>query len=217
MHEIVERSRRPAPAPLPQALAFNGGDLWIGSIETNRIYAMDPVHWAVREEASAPGKPWGMTGVDGELRVLCGEPPDDNRIIRQFVPAQGVWSSSSVPCPDDTGSHLSYDGSHLFLSQWYNKRLLQLDASGKAMRTIPAPHGVCGQVFAGSAFYLLTTDDEEGGEYFITRIDPKTGESRDLARVPFKARALAFDGTSFWTNHRENHQTVSFTLPEDHA
>lgn len=217
MQEISELSRLPAPAPLPQALAFDGEHLWIGSIETNRLYAMNPAQWTIYEEASAPGKPWGMTALGDELRVLCGEPPDDNRVIRQFIPGHGFKTSGAIPCPDDTGSHLSYDGKHLFVSQWYRKRLVELDAHGKAGRSIAAPHGICGQVFANGAFYLLTTDDEENGDYFITRIDPASGEAHDLARVPFHARALAYDGTRFWTNHRQAHQTVSFTLPEDRS
>jgi hypothetical protein len=32
----------------------------------------------------------------------------------------------------------------------------------------------------------------------------------DVARIPFQARALAWDGTKFWTNHREQNQIVAF-------
>lgn len=215
MHAISELSRLPSPAPLPQALAFDGQLLWIGSIELNRIYAMDPVHWTIREEAPLPGKPWGATAVGGELRVLCGEPPDDNRFIRQFIPGHGIRTSGAIACPDDAGSHLSYDGTHLYLSQWYNKRLLELDSAGNPLRALAAPHGICGQVFAHGAFYLLCTDDEEHGPYLITRLDPDSGKAEDVASVPFHARALAFDGTRFWTNERAANQTVSFTLPGD--
>ena len=214
MKDINELSRLPSPAPKPQALAFDGERLWLGSIETNRIYAMDPQHWTVREEAQAPGKPWGITVLGDELRVICGETTDDHRIIRTFIPGHGFKSSKGVACPDDTGSHLSYDGKHLFLSQWYKKRLIELDPDGKPGRIIDAPHGICGQVFADGAFYSITTDDEEQGDYYLTRIDPATGSAEDLARVPFHARALAHDGVRFWTNHRESNQTVSFSLPE---
>jgi hypothetical protein len=31
---------------------------------------------------------------------------------------------------------------------------------------------------------------------------------------PLHARALAFDGTNFWTNHREQNQIVCFARPE---
>lgn len=185
----------------------------MGSIETQRIYAIDPLQWTVKEESAAPGKPWGMTAVGDELRVLCGETADDDRFIRQFIPGHGFKSSNAIPCPDNTGSHLSYDGKHLFVSQWYKKQLVELDPDGNAGRTLTASRGICGQVYADGAFYLLATDDEEHGDYFITRLDPRNGQSTDLATVPFHARALAYDGTRFWTNHRAENQTVSFTLP----
>ncbi|MDQ6826059.1 MAG: hypothetical protein M3Z14_02520, partial [Candidatus Eremiobacteraeota bacterium] len=115
MNDINEISRLPAPAPKPQALAFDGQQLWLSSIETDRIYAMDPVHWTIREEAQVPGKPWGMVALGDELRVLCGETVDDHRIIRQFIPGHGFKSSNAIACPGDTGSHLSYDGERLFV------------------------------------------------------------------------------------------------------
>jgi len=42
---------------------------------------------------------------------------------------------------------------------------------------------------------------------------PATPKIEDLARIPFQARALAWDGKRFWTNHRERHQIVSFAKP----
>ena len=214
MQKITETVRMLSPAPLPQSLAYDGESLWMGSIETCRIYAIDPLHWTVREEAQAPGKPWGMTAMGDELRVLCGEGTDDNRVIRRFVPGHGFKNEGAIPCPDDTGSHLGYDGDRLYLSQWYNKRVLSLDAAGAVGTVIEAPHGIAGQVVFGGTFYLLTTDDEDGEEYFITRIDARNGkpQAEDVARVPFHARALAYDGSRFWTNHRENNEIVAFTF-----
>jgi hypothetical protein len=43
---------------------------------------------------------------------------------------------------------------------------------------------------------------------------PDTPKIEDLVRIPFAARALAFDGTRFWTNHREQNQIVSFKRPD---
>jgi hypothetical protein len=64
--------------------------------------------------------------------------------------------------------------------------------------------------------YLVTTDAEETNEYYLTRVDlrPETPVIDDLARIPFPARALAFDGKNFWTNHREANQIVSFVRPD---
>ncbi|HVA39008.1 MAG TPA: hypothetical protein VNJ51_15490 [Candidatus Dormibacteraeota bacterium] len=215
MNEIVELLRLPSPAPKPQALAFDGERLWMGSIETSRLYAIDPQQWKVWEESAVPGKPWGMTAVGDELRVICGVTAEDDRVIRRFVPGHGFKDREAIACPDNTGSHLSYDGTHLYVSQWYNRRILELDERGAPVREVASPHQICGHTFVDGVFYVISTEDEKTTDYWLTRIDPRggTAAAEDLARVPFRARALAFDGERFWTNHREQNETVAFTLP----
>jgi len=183
----------------------------MGSISTDRIYAINPLQWTVIEEENVPGRPWGMTVVGDELRVICGIGENDDRIIKRFVPGHGFKSKDSIECPEATGSQLSYDGTWLYLSQWYNRRILGLDDVGKVVRQIDVPHQICGQCFVDGHFYLVTTEDEETNDYFLTRVWAN-GETRseDLARIPFAARALAFDGSRFWTNHREANQIVAF-------
>ena len=63
---------------------------------------------------------------------------------------------------------------------------------------------------------MVTTDDEETTDYWLTRLDlrEENPKSEDLARIPFAARALTFDGTHFWTNHREQNEIVCFRGPE---
>lgn len=214
MNDVTEVMRMPSPAPRPQSLAYDGEMLWMGSIETCRLYAIDPQHWTVREEAAAPGKPWGIASVGDELRVMCGEGDDDTRMIRRFIPGHGFRNEGTIPAPDDTGSQLGFDGDRLYVSQWYNKRIISLDEDGHAGSIIDVPHEICGQVIAHGVFYLLTTDDEETNEYFITRVDARDGHAKceDIARVGFAGRALAYDGTRFWTNHRERNEIVAFTI-----
>ena len=81
---------------------------------------------------------------------------------------------------------------------------------------------VPGQGF-GPTFRLPCPDDcgsqlgfDETTNYWLTRVDPRpvTPCFEDLARIPFAARALAFDGAQFWTNHREQHPIVSFARPD---
>ncbi len=215
MRSIDESLRLASPAPKPQSLAFDGQRLWMGSRETRHLYALDPATWTVAESTAAPGTPWGMTVVGDELRVLCGETDDDHRIIRRFIPGHGFKTADAIPCPDDTGSQLGFDGDRLFVSQWYNRKLIALDENGQAGHTIDVPHEICGQVIVGGCFYLVTTDDEKTNDFFITRVDARNGDVRfdDVAEVGFSARALAFDGARFWTNHREADQIVAFTLP----
>ncbi|HEY8312798.1 MAG TPA: hypothetical protein VIG51_01375 [Candidatus Baltobacteraceae bacterium] len=214
MKDIVELLRMPSPAPRPQALAYDGQLLWMGSLGTSRLYAIEPSHWTVREEAQAPGLPYGATVVGDELRVLLGEGPEDHRTIRRFVPGHGFRTEDAIACPDDTGSQLSYDGDRLYVSQWYNKRILSLGEHGEVGSVIESPRGICGQVVVDGCFYVLNTNDEDTTEYYVTRIDARNGAPKveDVARVPFGARALAFDGERFWTNHREHHEMVAFKI-----
>jgi hypothetical protein len=215
MDAITELLRLDAPCPKPQALAFDGTALWIGSILTQRLYAVDPQHWTLRDEFAVPGKPWGMTVAGDELWVVLGETDEDNRVIRRVVPGHGVHADGAIPCPEDTGSQLSYDGERLYVSQWYKQRILALADDGTVTSVIALPHQICGQVVVDGRFYCLTTDDENSHRYFITRVDARHGEPviDDLATLDFDARALAYDGERFWTNHREANQTVAFALP----
>jgi outer membrane protein assembly factor BamB len=215
MVDVEELLRLPSPAPKPQSLAFDGTTLWLGSLETHRIYSIDPRTWTAREEATAPGVPYSIAVVGDELRVLCGEGEEDHRRVRRFVPGHGFKSKEAIPCPDDTGSQLAFDGDRLYVSQWYNKRILSLDDRGDVGTTIEVPHEICGQVIVGGRFYLVTTDDETTDDYFLTRVDARDGtpDVADLARIGFPARSLAFDGERFWTNHRAADQVVAFKAP----
>ncbi len=216
MEEITELLRLDAPAPRPQSIAFDGTQLWLGSIATERLYALDPNDWTVRDEMAVPGKPWGMTVTGDELCLILGQTDEDHRTIYRAMPGHGVRTSAGIPCPDDTGSQLSYDGERLFVSQWYNQKLLALDDTGTVTSVIDVPHQICGQTIVGGRFYLITTDDEHSGTYWLTRVDARSGSPRieDLAEIRFDARGLAFDGERFWTNHREKHQTVAFAKPD---
>jgi hypothetical protein len=211
---IMEVMRMPSAAPRPQALAADGDVLWMGSLETCRLYCIDIAHWTVREETKAPGKPYGVTVMGDELRVLLSEGDDDHRIIRRYIPGHGFKHENAINCPDDTGSQLSFDGDRLYVSQWYNKKIISLSPNGTPGTVIDTPHGICGQVIIGGVFYALGTDDEDTNDYFLTRIDARNGtpKAEDIAHVPFKARSLAYDGSRFWTNHREQHETVAFTV-----
>lgn len=216
MEMIKELQRLSSPAPRPQSLAWDGAHLWMGSLQTHHIYRINPLTWTVDWELDASGIPWGMTVMGDSLRVLWSDPADTTRVIRRCVPGQGFDQNVAIPVPKNTGSQLGFDGQRLHVSQWYPKKVLTLGADGKVERTITAPHGICGQVIVDGIIYLAGTDAEETTDYWLTRIDPRpsTPKIEDIARIPFAARALTFDGTRFWTNHREQHQIVSFVCAE---
>lgn len=216
MPSINELQRFASPVSRPQALFADGPTLWISSRVTRALYAVDRgtgnIVW---ETTPADGTtPWGVTKVGEDLFVVCGTDLDhvDDRTIRRVVPGTGFDPQTVWTCPNQMGSHLSHDGESLILSQWYTKKLISIDARGTPGRVLTAPRGIVGHCFARGAFYLATTDAEETDEYWLTRLDPHTGRAEDVARIGFAARALSFDGTNFWTNHRERDQIVSFIV-----
>jgi hypothetical protein len=211
---IEELLRIPAPCPAPIGLACDGPDLWIGSIETNRIYGLVAQQGRVFEEAVAPGRPFGITVTGDALRVVL-EGDSDDRFIRRYIMGKD-FKSEAIRCPDGTGSFLAYDGDRLYLSQRYNKAILELDDRGTVLRTIPVPREITGMVIVGGRFYLVTTESSEVDDYRLLCLDARKEqpEVHELAAIPFAARSLGFDGTKFWTNCRAENTIVAFAKPD---
>jgi len=212
---IIERRRFSSPAQTPQALAWDGKTLWMGSRDLRRIYAIDTKEWRVLEEKEAPGIPWAAVPVNGSLSFTIGEGPDDDRYIRRFNPKSGFSDTDRIACPEFTGSYLSYDGEHLYLSQWYKHRILKLDASGNIIRQIDIGAEICGHVFVDGMIYVLRGKEQPNEDWRIARFElrQETPEVQDIAVVPFACRSLTFDGEHFWSNHRAADEIVSFVLP----
>jgi hypothetical protein len=190
--------------------------LWMGSRDLRRVYQIDREKWAVGEEKEAPGIPWAAVSAGDALWFTLGEGPDDDRYLRRYFVGQGFSETERIPCPEFTGSYLSYDGEHLHLSQWYKHRILKLDGKGSIKREIQIHAEICGHVFVDGLIYVLRGTEQGEGDWRIARLNPReeTPQIEELARVPFQCRSLTFDGECFWTNHREADRIVSFTVPE---
>jgi hypothetical protein len=213
---INERKRLASPAATPQALAWHGGILWMGSRDLRRIYAIDVKKWAVVEELEAPGIPWAAASTGDDLWFTIGEGPDDDRYLRRYVPGRGFSETERIACPEFTGSYLSCDGEQLYLSQWYKHRILKLDVRGNMLREIPIGAEICGHAVVDGLIYVLRGTEQGNEDWRIARLDPRdeTPEIEDLAVVPFACRSLTFDGANFWANHRAANEIVSFSLPD---
>ena len=212
MKPIVELDRLVSASPEPHSVAVRGKDVWIASRATRRIDVMEREPWRKTGEIEPPGMPWGMNFGGGAIVMTCGEGADDDRRVRRYVPGEG-FDSLEIDCPGDAGSHLAMYGGRVLLGQWYNKKLLLLEDDGTVTHAWNAPHEICGVAVIDDMAALLGTDEEENGEYYLSRLDLRTGVAGDLATVPFRARGLAWDGSRFWTNHREADRTVTFVLP----
>lgn len=213
---IKERRRVVAPAVSPQALAWHNDALWMGSRDLRRIYGIKLDPWKVFKEAEAPGIPWAATSTGDALCFTVGEGADDDRYLRLYSPESGFSENDRVACPDFTGSYLSFDGRHVYLSQWYKQRILKLDETGNILRVYEIGAEICGHTFFGGAIYVLRGTEQGDEDWRIARLDPHVPalHIEDLARVPFQCRSLAFDGSDFWTNHRVANEIVCFELPE---
>jgi hypothetical protein len=215
--KIIEKRRLASPATTPQALAWDSRNkkLWMGSRDLRRIYVIDPREWEVLEEKEPPGIPWAAVATNGTLCFTIGEGPDDDRYIRRFAPGIGFSEQDKIVCPEFTGSYLSYDGEHLFLSQWYKHRILKLDANGNITRVIDIGAEISGHAFVDGMIYVLRGTEQNGESWTIARLDPheEKPEIKDIAIVPFACRSLTFDGERFWSNYRAKDTIISFTLP----
>ena len=190
----------------------------------------------IMEEADPPGVVWAAVTTNGAVYLTIGKGTNDDRYVYRYDSKKRF--EKLFACPDFAGSYLSYDGENLYLSQWYEQRILKLDARGKILQKIDIGAEICGHAFVDGSLYVLRGTENvprpqyAGGpptperfrsgakpgeeQWWIARIDPRDAKSEpvDIAKVPFAARSLTFDGENFWSNHRAADETVRFSLPK---
>ncbi len=218
MKELLNLSRRPALTETPQALAWDGGMLWLSSRDLGTLYQVDVDHWKIVAEIDPPGFVWAGVLTNDGWRFTIGKGLNDDRYVYRYDERDGF--TKLFACPDFTGSYLSFDGQSYYLSQWYKGEIHQIDDSGRITRTIDVGAEICGHTFARGELYVVRGQENKNvpgkdEEWRLARVELRNGETQveDLAAVPFASRSLAFDGAKFWSNHRVANETVSFTLP----
>lgn len=187
----------------------------MGSRDLRQFYGINVDTWSVFEESEPPGIPWAAVSTGESLAVTTGEGANDDRYVRDYRPGAKSWGERRFACPDFTGSYLSYDGGHLYLSQWYKHRILKMARDGEILREIEIGDEICGHVFVDGSLYVLRGTEQDGEHWRIAQLDPREEKPQveDIATVPFASRSLAHDGRQFWSNHRAGNETISFNLP----
>lgn len=185
----------------------------MGSWETDRLYAIDPQSWKVTQEAAAPGKPYGLAAYEGDLWVVVSLGDDDRYLVR-FSPEHGFDAASTVACPEFTGSHLAAGADGLYLCQQGKARVLAVDTHANVRRAIALPTRCAGLGFGpGGRSFIISGDDElENLRFAGLDLAQPAPPAEALAAIPFDARSLAFDGTNWWTGHRDAGEIVSFAV-----
>ncbi len=217
MNEVTKVERHASPVVTPQALAWDGERLWLSSRDLGTLHRLDRETLKSVEELDPLGVVWAGVFTDDGGRFTIGKGLNDDRYVYRYSEQDGF--RKLFACPDFTGSYLSFDGEHCYLSQWYKGVIHQLDDSGTILRTIEVGAEICGHTFASGMLYVLRGRENadvpgKAEEWRIARLDvrEKTPQVEDLATIPFAARSLTFDGRKFWSNHRAANELVSFTV-----
>jgi hypothetical protein len=210
---IKEKRRFRSPIVTPQALAWDGRALWMSSRDLGTLYKIDIEKWKVVDEFDPPGIVWAAVATNGMMHFTIGKGLNDDRYVYRYDVNTGF--TKLFACPDLTGSYLSYDGENLYLSQWYEKRILRYDGKGNVVRKIDIGAEICGHMFVDGMIYVLRGEEKPNEDWRIARLDPREEKPdvKDLAVVPFASRSLTFDGEYFWSNHRAKDTIISFELP----
>jgi len=220
MRNIADVKRYPAPAVTPQALAWDGEQFWMSSRDLGTLFRVDPDGWKLTEEIDPPGTVWAAVAANNGSRFTIGKGLNDDRYVYAYDSERGF--RKLFACPDFTGSYLSFDGEHPYLSQWYAGLILKYDEQGKILRQIEVGSEICGHTFVDGLIYVLHGRENKGvpgksEEWRIGRFDPRkeSPDLEDLAAIPFAARSLTHDGRWFWSNHRAANETICFELPAE--
>ena len=84
------------------------------------------------DEVDPPGVIWAAVATNGSMHVTIGKGLNDDRYVYRYDGKDGF--TKLFACPDFTGSYLSFDGENLYLSQWYEQRILKMDEKANVAR-----------------------------------------------------------------------------------
>jgi hypothetical protein len=192
MKTIVEERRLKAPTITPQALAWDGRALWLSSRDLGTLQKIDVERWLATDELDPPGIVWAAVATNGAMHLTIGKGLNDDRYVYRYDSKNGF--KKVFACPDFTGSYLSYDTGHLYLSQWYEKRILKYDDKGNIVRTIEVGAEICGHTFVDGMIFVLRGREKPNEDWRIARLDPREegAEAEDLFHSrPVRSRMTA--------------------------
>src|SRR6266446_8893848 len=100
---ITKQRQLTSPAITPQALAWDGNQLWLSSRDLGTLHKIDIGTWKIIEEIDPPGVVWaGVSLGNGEMRFTIGKGLNDDRYVYRYASDGFV---KLFACPDFTGSY----------------------------------------------------------------------------------------------------------------
>jgi len=176
MKAIAEIRRRSSPTITPQALAWDCNHLRVSSHDLGTLYKIDVETWKIVDEMIRRELS-GLPSHRATVRCISRLAKDSTTIVTSI----GMRRTKVLPnyshVPISLGSYLGFDGECLYMSQWYEERILKFDARGNVIREIDIGAEICGHTFLNGSIYVL-----RGRENKNQPTNPKNGESPGLIR-----------------------------------
>jgi len=185
----------------------------MGSWDTDRVYALGPQSLKVTAEIEAPGRPYGIAPLGGELVVVVAHGEEDDRYLYRV--RDGAFDlASKTECPDLTGSFLTTNNSTLYLGQMHNRRILEMGPDYAIRREIALPTRCAGFAFGlDGRFYMISADDEfENLAFGTLDVAQDRPQFERVAALPDEARYLLHDGSTWWTSLRDANELATFIV-----
>ena len=162
-------------------VTYDGRHVWFAS--GDRLNALDPdTGEKVRaiDVAAQAG-----AAFDGRyLFQLCGER------IQKIGPSTGRVLAT-IPAPDGGGSGLAWAEGTLWMGQYRNRKILQIDPeTGAILRTIESNRFVTGVSWIDGELWHATL---EGDGSDLRRVDPHTGEVLETLHMPAGVRVSGLE------------------------
>ncbi|MGH8163666.1 MAG: hypothetical protein ACREP1_04950, partial [Rhodanobacteraceae bacterium] len=89
--------RHPAPTVSPQALAWDGKDLWISSRDLGTLQRIALDGWKVVEVLDPPGIVWAAVAAQDGWRLTIGKGLNDDRYIYRYTTSEGFRKLFACP------------------------------------------------------------------------------------------------------------------------
>ncbi|HEY9132316.1 MAG TPA: glutamine cyclotransferase [Dyella sp.] len=153
-------------------VTYDGYNVWFAAGDA--VKAFDPASGGIVRSLDIPAH--AGTAFDGKHLFQIAEDriqkiePDTGRIV------------SSLPAPEGGNSGLAWAEGSLWVGQYRNRRILQVDPqTGTVLRAIESNRFVTGVSWVEGELWHGTW---EGDESEIRRIDPQTGEVLECLEMP---------------------------------
>jgi hypothetical protein len=78
---IKERKRFQSPTVTPQALAWDGKQMWMSSRDLGFFYKLNAGGSKIVEEVDPPGVVWGAVATNGAITFTIGKGTNEDRYV----------------------------------------------------------------------------------------------------------------------------------------